>query len=80
MAGPPSKKQLDYLKGLGYVGTRPSTSGEASKLIDHITGGMTPAAAEKSFLKYRKEKDQKELGCIKDYLQGLETIWILALS
>ena len=67
----PTKKQLRYLHDLGYTGTPPGTSGEASKLIDHIEGGMTPAAAEKSFLKYRKQRDERDLELTKTYLEGL---------
>jgi hypothetical protein len=72
MPTPPSTKQLGYLKGLGYTGTPPESSGEASKLIDEIKDGMKPAKAERGLLEYRKHRDVKRLGEVKQYLQALD--------
>lgn len=48
---PPTDKQLAYLKVLGYVGTQPTTIGEATDLIQAIKeDGFTSADAERAVL------------------------------
>ena len=44
---PPSDKQLDYLKNLGYTGITPKTSFEASNTINQLKNNSTESNSEK---------------------------------
>ena len=45
---PPSQKQLDYLRILGYEGRQPESSSEASRLIDDMkSGAISPTETPK---------------------------------
>ena len=69
MSKPPSKKQLGYLKGLGYRGTPPETSWEASRLIDELKAGKTPKQVAKSLNKKRESKANRSLQSAKEYVR-----------
>lgn len=72
MSYPPTEKQINYLHALGYKGTPPITSREASILIDAIKSGAKPAKAEKRMLAERQKSQKRQLADIREYLKGLD--------
>jgi hypothetical protein len=71
MPTPPSKKQLGYLKGLGYSGPAPKSSTEASHLIDELKGGASPAKAANELAQRRVDRARRDLEHATMYVQGL---------
>jgi hypothetical protein len=61
---PPSKKQLGYLKGLGYKGEPPETMGEASAAIEEMLESGDSKKAERAIDRMRREeeRDKKKQG------------------
>ncbi len=55
----PTKKQLTFLKTLGYTGVKPNTVGEASDLISAMRDGVTSTVAEKGMLYERASPIEK---------------------
>lgn len=64
----PSKKQIGYLKGLGYLGATPETSREASFLIDQLKSGKSSSVAQKSLAKERKKMARRDNAKLKERL------------
>lgn len=71
MPKPPSKKQLGYLKGLGYQGEAPETSLEASVLIDDLKAGARSDRAEKRMVTKRSEQLRSSIERVKQYLKSV---------
>ena len=46
---PPSEKQINYLKRLGYTGDPPTSIKEASQLIEKLAGNNTVKSTNKTF-------------------------------
>lgn len=49
----PTKKQLGYMKKLGYDGEKPTTIKQASMIIAVLVDGGSPKEAEKIMKKYK---------------------------
>lgn len=71
MATEPSKKQLGYLKGLGYEGPKPATSWEAGQLIDQLKSGVSSARASQWLVARRDDKAKRRIEEAKQYLDGV---------
>jgi hypothetical protein len=73
MARPPTEKQLTYLERLGYDGTPPSDSFEASTLIDALKNGRSVKGLSAQIRKNRNEEAKGWIDDQKDHKKdGLE--------
>jgi hypothetical protein len=72
VAKPPSSKQLGYLKRLGYKGTEPTSSKQASAAIEVMLESKDSKAAERAVTKQRKAEEKREKQARKDRLQTLK--------
>lgn len=69
MSDDPTKRQLGYLKGLGYDGPAPESKREASFLIDAIKSGKKVTA--NTLAQYRERERREWVKLVKaDFLEG----------